>query len=321
MKILRLFPVLLVAAITTGVTTSSGSGQDHTATLQMRLETETQKETYLGVFTTRVPDVLAAQFPDLLAEGQGIVVQGIVPGSPAELAAIRKHDVLVSYQQQEVESEAGLRARIRASSPGTEVRLGVLRSGKVRILKATLGTRPSRGSDEGAKSRARATSFGWVRSFASTTASGTPTTISIGLEAKNLTVRVSYVDRSGRRQERKASGSREEIARRLSDLPGALRGDVFHKLDEAAALREGNPLFSLRLRPFQTPQGEPRVRVSLFTLGKEGKVEAVTVDAAPEVDAITRHLERLPPKIRDKIVESLRQKIIPRMRVTVTRSL
>jgi len=319
MKILRLFPLPLVVAFTVGATVASSSGQDKTSTSGSQRVTGNQAETYLGILTSPVPDVLTAQFPDLLSHGRGLVVQGVVPGSPADAAAVRKHDILVSYQLREVTSEEKLRARIQAGGPGAEVRLGVLRSGKVRILTATLGRRASTGFGERTQSWAQSASFGWVRSFTSTSASTTPTRISIGLDTKNLTVKVSYVDHNGTPQERKASGSRAELARRLSDLPDALRGDVFQKLDEAAAIKEDNPLFSLRLQPIQSPQGESRVRMSLFTLGKEGKVETVTVDAAPRVEAIAPHLKRLPPKVRDKILGSLRQKILPRMRVTVTR--
>jgi hypothetical protein len=302
MKIPRLLPSLLV----TGVVASFLPGQ-----------------TYLGIFTAPVPEVLAAQFPDLLSGGRGLVVTGVVPGSPADSAVVRKHDVLVSYQQEDVESEAMLRARIRGSRPGTEVQLAVLRSGKVQFLKASLGKRAV-DDMEGAEPRgrtSRSTAIGRVRSYASTDGSSAPTTISIGVDANKLTVRVSYVDSSGRRQQRRVSGTRDELARRLGDLPDDLRKDVLQKLDSAAALRNESPLFSLRLRPVATPTGEPRVQMSLFMLGKDGKVETVTVNAVPEVDAITGHLERLPPKVREKVVESLRKKVIPKLRVKVTRSL
>jgi hypothetical protein len=295
-----------------------------TATITAQAKTES----YLGILTAPVPKVLAAQFPGLLAHGQGLVVDHVVRGSPAASAGIRKHDVLVTYQDKSIESKERLKARILATRPGTAVHLGVLRTGKLQALRARLGERPAAGSVDqkgrdgtGEAGTGSGVVISRVRSFMSIGGNAPPTTVMISLDRKRFTVRVSYIDESGNEQKRRATGSRDELLRRLDDLPGALRADVLKKLDETAALKDANALFSLRLRPLRTRDGKPRVRATLCTVGKGGKIQTLAFDAAAEVEAIASHLRGLPPKIHEKVVESLRRNTIPKARVTVDHSL
>ncbi|MHC4079156.1 MAG: PDZ domain-containing protein [Planctomycetota bacterium] len=295
-----------------------------TLLLTAAITAQAKTENYLGILTVPVPEVLAAQFPDLLPRGQGLVVDHVVRGSPAAGVGIRKYDVLVTYEGQNIASKAQLKARILATRPGTAVRLGILRTGKLRAIAARLGERLATGS-VGPKGKGGAgagvTVIGQVRGFMSTNGSAPPTTVMISLDRKRFTVRVSYTDKSGREQKCNATGSRDELLRRLDDLPGALRADVLKKLDETAALEDENALFSLRLRPFRTRDGKPRVRTTLYTVGKGGKIETLAFVAAPEVEAIARHLDGLPPKIHEKVLESLRRNEIPKMRMKVDHSL
>ncbi|MHC4515926.1 MAG: PDZ domain-containing protein [Planctomycetota bacterium] len=295
-----------------------------TLLLTAAITAQAKTESYLGILTVSVPDVLAAQFPDLLARGQGLVVNHVVRGSPAAGVGIRKHDVLVTYEGGSVESKEQLKARILATRPGTVVRLGVLRTGKLRAIAARLGARPATGSvDPKGKDGAGSgvTVIGQVRGFMSTNGNAPPTMVMISLDRKRFTVRVSYTDKSGKEQKRNATGSRDELLRRLDNLPGALRADVLKKLDETAALKDENALFSLRLRPLRTRDGKPRVRTTLYTVGKGGKIETLAFVAAPEVEAIASHLGGLPPKIQEKVLESLRRNEIPKVRVKVDHSL
>jgi len=294
-----------------------------TLLLTAAITAQAKTENYLGILTVPVPDVLAAQFPDLLARGQGLVVDHVVRGSPAAGVGIRKHDVLVTYEDQNIASKAQLKARILATRPGTAVRLGILRTGKLRALAARLGERPATGSVDQKRDggTGAGVTIGQVRGFMSTNGSAPPTMVMISLDRKRFTVRVSYTDKSGQEQKRNATGSRDELLRRLDDLPGALRADVLKKLDETAALEDENALFSLRLRPLRTRDGEPRVRTTLYTVGKGGKIETLAFVTAPEVEAIASHLDGLPPKIHEKVLESLRRNEIPKMRVKVDHSL
>jgi len=61
---------------------------------------------------------------------EGVVVNGVEPGSPAEKAGIKKGDVIVALRGEPIRSAQALRNRIGLAAVGTEVPLTVLRDGK-----------------------------------------------------------------------------------------------------------------------------------------------------------------------------------------------
>jgi membrane-associated protease RseP (regulator of RpoE activity) len=97
------------------------------------------KTSFLGVGVDPAPSVLAAQLPDAIAKGQGLVVTQVVADSPAAQAGVREDDVLLNYDDQKLFSVEQLHKLVRSDKPGREVVLAVLRGGKVEKIKAKIG--------------------------------------------------------------------------------------------------------------------------------------------------------------------------------------
>jgi len=79
---------------------------------------------FLGVLSVRAPEELAAQLG--LAAGFGLMVEAILPGSPAEKAGLKRHDVLLAFDDQELVNPEQLLALVRRSQKGQKVELTVM---------------------------------------------------------------------------------------------------------------------------------------------------------------------------------------------------
>lgn len=95
--------------------------------------------TYLGVQTSGVPTVVAAQLG--LAKGFGLVVDYVVPEGPAAAAGLQQNDILKMLNDQILTEPDQLAKLIRSFPEGTNVSLTVLRKGAETKLNAKLGKR------------------------------------------------------------------------------------------------------------------------------------------------------------------------------------
>src|SRR6266566_3077727 len=84
--------------------------------------------TFLGVETSQVPDVVSEQLG--LAKGLGLVVEYVVPNSPAASAGIQQNDILKMLNDQILIEPTQLRKLLQTFSEGTEVTLTILRKGQ-----------------------------------------------------------------------------------------------------------------------------------------------------------------------------------------------
>jgi serine protease Do len=84
--------------------------------------------TFLGVETSRVPTVVSEQLG--LAKGLGLVVDYIVPDSPAAAAGIQQNDILKMLNDQILIEPSQLRKLLQTFSDGAEVTLTILRKGQ-----------------------------------------------------------------------------------------------------------------------------------------------------------------------------------------------
>jgi hypothetical protein len=84
--------------------------------------------TFLGVETSQVPDVVSEQLG--LAKGLGLVVEYVVPDSPAASAGLQQNDILKMLNDQILMEPSQLRKLLQTFSDGTEVTLTILRKGQ-----------------------------------------------------------------------------------------------------------------------------------------------------------------------------------------------
>ncbi len=98
-----------------------------------------QPSVFLGVETGPVPGALSDQLN--LPDGFGLLVDYVVPGSAAETAGVKKHDILKMLNDQILTGEDQLSTLVRSFSEGQEISLLVLRKGTETKLTAKLQKR------------------------------------------------------------------------------------------------------------------------------------------------------------------------------------
>src|SRR5581483_3049746 len=83
---------------------------------------------FLGVETSQVPTVVSEQLG--LSKGLGLVVEYVVPDSPAAAAGIQQNDILKMLNDQILIEPSQLRKLLQTFSDGTDVTLTILRKGQ-----------------------------------------------------------------------------------------------------------------------------------------------------------------------------------------------
>jgi serine protease Do len=96
---------------------------------------------YLGVSFADIDQEIARQFR--LPVKQGIIVGAVEPGSPAARAGIRPQDIIVRGNDTAVASGGDLRRLLRSLTPGTTIRLEVVRPGGRTTIPVQLGQAPT----------------------------------------------------------------------------------------------------------------------------------------------------------------------------------
>jgi serine protease Do len=84
--------------------------------------------TFLGVETSQVPNVVSEQLG--LTKGLGLVVDYVVPNSPAASAGVQQNDILKMLNDQILMEPTQLRKLLQTFSEGTDVTLTILRKGQ-----------------------------------------------------------------------------------------------------------------------------------------------------------------------------------------------
>ena len=93
---------------------------------------------WLGVVIQDItPDITEA-----IGVKEGIIIAQIAPSSPAEKAGLKVGDIITSVDGQRIESVRDLQFKIMKTPPGTQITLGVIRSGKEMQIKVNVGEMP-----------------------------------------------------------------------------------------------------------------------------------------------------------------------------------
>jgi len=90
------------------------------------------------------PGWLGVRFaePTGSSKSSGVLVRGVIEGSPADEARLRAKDTILAVDGAAVGGPAELTARLRAMEPGSVVTLSVRRGGQEFELRPVLSTRP-----------------------------------------------------------------------------------------------------------------------------------------------------------------------------------
>jgi len=92
---------------------------------------------YLGVSVQNLNTALLEALN--LVDEKGVLVSGVQPGSPAERAGIEVGDVLLSLDGESIESPPILSRLVRAADGDKKVKIRLLRKGKKKTVKVTIG--------------------------------------------------------------------------------------------------------------------------------------------------------------------------------------
>lgn len=120
------------------ITTTAGDPASDTHRMMRRLAEAgaTERVTFLGIETGPVSPTLSAQLG--VSEGTGLVVNQLVPNSPAA-SVLKQHDILLKLDDQILIEQRQLAVLIRGHKEGDEVTLTYLRGGKQQTARVKLG--------------------------------------------------------------------------------------------------------------------------------------------------------------------------------------
>ena len=101
------------------------------------------KRGLLGITMQEMSEAMVKQFG--LEEKQGVLVSDISPDGPAAQGGIEAGDVILKFNDTDVQGLTHLKLLVVETRPGTEVDITVFRRGKQRTLSVEIGTLPTEG--------------------------------------------------------------------------------------------------------------------------------------------------------------------------------
>jgi serine protease Do len=94
---------------------------------------------WLGVNLAELTPEIAEGFG--IKEEHGVVISNVIPGQPADKAGLRRNDVIIEYDGQQVADLQKFRLKVADTPVGRRVPVTVLRDGKKMNVSVTLGLR------------------------------------------------------------------------------------------------------------------------------------------------------------------------------------
>jgi membrane-associated protease RseP (regulator of RpoE activity) len=204
---------LLSAAVLLLLVFSLGQGQSPLVS-----PPDEEKGTYLGVLISPVPEAVYAQLPEL-PRGQGVMVNHVLPDSPAAQVGLRRYDLLLEYDGEKITDGEQFARLIRAGKPDQKVKLAVLRGGKRMTAEVTLTLGPILKIAQGQKPAGKDNTE-LPRGAAKNSPPPTVSVAAIPLDGNRIKVTIEYYqDGSGRLRSCDCAGTPAEIESQIKSLP------------------------------------------------------------------------------------------------------
>jgi hypothetical protein len=197
-------------------------------------QTPASQGTYLGALFAPIPEVVWDQLPSL-PRGQGVLVTHVLPDSPAETAALKRNDIILTYADTKVRDCEHFALLIQADRPDRKVRVGVVRAGKEMKLDVVLGRGPALRL---APAQRYANQEPYVQRAVAKTGGPPPVSISaLPLEKDRLKITIEYYqDGTGKLRTVTAEGTPAEIDDEVRKLPERERALTRKALQQIKAL-------------------------------------------------------------------------------------
>lgn len=113
---------------------------------------------WIGIMIQDITPELAESFN--VKETKGVIVADVVQDGPAEKAGLKRGDIIVAYNGKELENSHMLSRAAASTPPGQTMSLQVIRDGKPREVKVTIGTMPDEIGEEAAPEKKEAPAWG-----------------------------------------------------------------------------------------------------------------------------------------------------------------
>jgi len=95
---------------------------------------------WLGVTIQDVTEDIADALG--LENAEGVIISSVIPDSPADNAGLKRGDIIVSVDEEDVSDSEELRNKIASTPPDTKVKLKIIRNGNKITKKVKLGEMP-----------------------------------------------------------------------------------------------------------------------------------------------------------------------------------
>lgn len=105
-------------------------------------EVTQKKPSWLGVWIEKLPVSLNKHLSSMLKENQGLIIRKVSPDSPAEKAGLLRYDIIVKINNKDIFTKKQLVEIINNTPPGTNVKLDIIRQGKLLSQEVTLDVIP-----------------------------------------------------------------------------------------------------------------------------------------------------------------------------------
>jgi membrane-associated protease RseP (regulator of RpoE activity) len=247
----RILLKMLCAALAVGLLMASVASAKDEAPRGASDNSKAPAQAYLGLGVTPLHPALVSQLPDVIGKGQGVLVEEVTKGSPAEKAGLQAYDIVISFDKQKIYAPEQLVKLVRNEKTGSEVKISYVRGGKLHETTAKLGeiaarepvrTRTSfrlpfidrflksgeseKGNQEEAQETQQPTKTPWA----------TFKSLTITKFADNrYRAEIEYRDKDQKALQRKYEGTREEIKKAIEadkDLPADERTHLLRSIDQ-----------------------------------------------------------------------------------------